>query len=218
MRGAFVAAAVAVAVLLAGRGGGREVAATVDGRSIPRSQVAALLAHVQEEFGHEGKRFPAPGTAAYRLLSNQALDLLVYRAELDRSAAQLGISVSDAEVEAALQSRARDSQRGAEPPGLEDAAFRKDGLREAFLYRRIYDHVTADVRVPRAQVERAYRQRRELFGAQGMTPAAARRQMARDLETAAKNARMARWVSSMKARFRARIVYREGFSAPGSNS
>jgi hypothetical protein len=206
--------ATAAAVLVLAGCGATEVAATVDGRTISAGRVEAILEHAGEEYGREGKHFPAPGTGAYRLLSDQALDLLVYRAELEQSAAQLGVTVADDEVEARLQGREDDAGEEGEAGGKDDERIREEAVRSSLLYRRIYDRVADGIRVRPAQVDRVYKRRRDLYGTQGLSSAEGRRQVARDLETAARNARMARWVAAMRARFAPKIAYHEGFSAP----
>jgi hypothetical protein len=204
-----------LALVLAGCGGGEETAATVAGETISTAQVEAVLEHAKEEFDREGKQFPEPGTAEYRDLRNQALALLVYREELVQSAYVFGISVDERQVEEGLRA-SRGSEQGEEreQEGSENPAFRAGGLREAILYRRIYARVTRDLRVGPGQVERYYERHRARYLGQGRTLGEARSEIARDLLVAAKNARMARWVTAMKRSFTAKVVYGKGFSLP----
>ncbi len=202
-----------LAFSLAGCGGEDETAATVGGTKISKERVERVLEHAREEFEREGKVFPTKGTAEYRQLSDQALALLVYREELEQSAKRLGIAVDDEEVER-LQRESRQGEEG-EPEAGEDDELRADSIRSSLLYRRIYERITRGLRVSPARVEQYYARHRDLFRSQGRTLAEARAQIERDLLGAARNARMARWVSAMRRSFAPKVVYGKGFSAPG---
>jgi SurA-like protein len=203
-------AAAAVLVLLAGCGGTR-AAAMVNGTKISGEDVERVLEHAEEEFRREGKTFPEPGTAEYAQLRAQALALLVYQEELDQKARALGVTVDESVVEARLKATRGREEEG--EGGSEDERFREAAIRSSLLYRRIYERIGWDLRITPAQVEGYYAKHRDQFRTQGLTLAETRPRIARDLLTAAKNARMARWVSEMRREFAPKIVYGKGFVA-----
>jgi hypothetical protein len=91
--------AVALLVLgLAGCGGSATLARVGD-RAVTETQVQRLVDHGREEAAREGADFPTQGSDGYRALQRQALAILVARAQIEVAARQLGVAVSDAEVQ-----------------------------------------------------------------------------------------------------------------------
>jgi predicted small lipoprotein YifL len=86
-----------LALALAGCGGSGRLA-TIGDRTVTRDQVQQLVDHGRDEATREGNTFPAKGSGGYRQLEQQALAILVSRAQIARAAARLGVTVSDAEV------------------------------------------------------------------------------------------------------------------------
>jgi hypothetical protein len=93
-------AAVAVlgaTALLAGCGDDSPLA-TVAGQPINRGQVDALVEHGREEARAERRDYPERGSAEYRDLEQQALAILVSRAQIVEAAKRLGVTVTASEV------------------------------------------------------------------------------------------------------------------------
>src|SRR5579883_1361273 len=104
---ALAALVAVVAAGCGGGGGGSKVsssanAAVVSGTPITKAQVQALLDQAKKAYAVQKRPFPAAGSAAYTSLSNQALDFLVRRVEYAQKAKELGVAVTDAEVQARL--------------------------------------------------------------------------------------------------------------------
>jgi hypothetical protein len=188
-----------------------KVAAWVDGNAITALQVSDLVDHARAEAGREGNPVPQPGSDEYKALQQQALALLVYHEELEQAGAALGVRVTDAE----LKRRANAGGSGESDAGSDQTlefAFRKEGIRGALLYRRIYARITRTIRVTPREVRTYYDDHATLFRAQGRSLAAARRSIASDLRATKGNAAMARWVSQMKRSYASKVRYAAGFA------
>jgi hypothetical protein len=103
-RSAPLAAAALLALGLAGCGGGGEVA-KVGGQSVTRDQVERMVEHGQEEAKREGADYPARGSEGWRALEQEALAIIVARAQIVLAAKQLGITVSRQELDSRVTVR-----------------------------------------------------------------------------------------------------------------
>jgi len=197
----------AVAVIAAGCGS-EPPAARVAGVPIASERVEQTLQHARDEARREGRSFPKDATRAYAAMGRQALDLLVYHEELRQKAAQLGVVVSDGEIEARLG--ADEEQADGEGAGEEDDAFVRESIRGALLYQRIFDRVTAGVRVTERDIAAYYRTHASALSGRGLSLRKAGPEIARDLRATRRNAVMARWVARMRREFTGKVVYRNG--------
>jgi hypothetical protein len=199
------------AALLASGCGSEHPAARVAGTPIAKERVEAVLEHAEEEARHEGRVFPDRGTQAYEQAEHEALDLVIYHEELAKKAAQLGITVSDEEVEGLIGGKADEEPGEGEAASKEEeeegGAFAEESLRAALLYTRIYERVTAGVRVSPAEVSAYYGPRARTYRARGLSPEAARKEIARDLLTSKRTAAMAKWVARMRRDFAPQVSY-----------
>jgi hypothetical protein len=121
---------------LAGCGSSDSAVARVDGTTITRNDLDAAVDHFRQEADAEGRPFPSDGTAAFRTVERQALALLVYRAELVRSAQRLGVPVTEAEV------TSRMSVSGEESEG--STVFARNTVEAQVAYEHIYSKVTSN--------------------------------------------------------------------------
>jgi parvulin-like peptidyl-prolyl isomerase len=78
------------------------VIARVGERTLTGAELERFLAEVRASYEAHDRSFPEPGSAKYRNLTAQALELLVGRMQDELAADDLGVVVTDAEVEAAL--------------------------------------------------------------------------------------------------------------------
>jgi len=90
------AAALTVTVLLtvlagASCGASRSAAVRVGSQTISKTQLASVLAIGRSQYRSKGIPFPRPGTAEYRLLTQQALGYLVERAQAAQADPELGL-------------------------------------------------------------------------------------------------------------------------------
>jgi hypothetical protein len=189
-----------------------KVAATVAGTTISVDRVDALIRHAEREAQREGKHFPAKGSDEYKQLRRQALDLIVYHEELEQSAASLGITVTEQQLEAGGRGlREREADGTASDPG--DETFWRESFRGQFLYRRIFQRVTRGIHASARELRADYRAHAELYRLQKRSFAQARASIEANLISTKRNSAMARWVAQMRRTFEPKIEYSSQFRA-----
>jgi len=122
-----------VALAPAGCGGGQSVPASaiavVGGLPVPRADFEAQIARSRRAYAAQGKPFPAAGTAAYRHLRVLAVGLVVDRARLEVIAKRHGVTITPAQVAAAVE-RYRQQSFGADTKRFQEQ-LRQTGMTEA---------------------------------------------------------------------------------------
>jgi hypothetical protein len=182
-----------------------QTAARVGGTTISAEQVDRILEHAREEAKREGKAFPADGTANFRALQRQALDLLVYHEELAQKAATIGVSLSDRELERAVAAtRAHSSETES---GKEGEAFLKASLRGELLYRRVYERVGKSASVGEGEIRSYYQQHPEQYRQTGLSLTQAAPAIRKNLLDTKKSALMAQWIARMKSEYATKVTY-----------
>jgi hypothetical protein len=78
------------------------VIAQVGESTLTGAELERFMAEVRASYGAHDRSLPEPGSAEYRNLTGQAIELLVGRMQDELSAEELGVVVTDDEVEAAL--------------------------------------------------------------------------------------------------------------------
>lgn len=159
----------AAALLLSACGGSTGTVATVNGTAIPRTTFERLVrAQVDEATAQLDELSDAERVAAIADLQRQVLSQLIRNALIVQAAAQLGVEVTDAEVEqrwqqeaAALGSEQALRDRIAEL-GLTEAEAR-DQLRALLLQDAIAQYFTDGVVVDDEEVAARYEQDREQY-------------------------------------------------------
>ena len=111
-------AAAAVLALAAGCGGSShpkavrsDDVAVVGSESISKAQFNAVLDQARRSFKAQKRSFPKAGSAQYKALQDQALSFLVQRAEFEQKAKDLGVTVTDKQVDARLAQPLREQDR-----------------------------------------------------------------------------------------------------------
>jgi SurA N-terminal domain len=103
--------ALLVALLVAGCGGGdatssddvpSDAVAVVDGREIPRTQFDTLIEQAKRSYKSQKREFPKAGSEEYQTLRNQAVAALVQKVELEQAAEEMGIKVTDEDIDKRL--------------------------------------------------------------------------------------------------------------------
>lgn len=166
-------AVVALAAGCGGSGGGDVSSAdiaVVDSIHITRAQFDALLDQAKRNFQQQGRPFPKAGTQDYAALKNQAVTVLVQQAERQVGAEQMGIKVSDAQVDSRLKQIKAQYFGGSEAKyqaqlkkqGLSDAQVRAD-VKSQLIAEKIFADVTKGVTVSDADVHEYYLQHPQLY-------------------------------------------------------
>src|SRR5688572_4612927 len=97
------AALAALTLVVAGCGDSDEVpanaVAVIDGTTITKESLDELLARAKTSYTQQKREFPKAGTPEYQSLQNQAVAYLVQREQYAREAEELGIEVTEADVD-----------------------------------------------------------------------------------------------------------------------
>lgn len=153
----FIPLAAAVALVAAGCGGGgvpKDAVAVVKGDSVATSEFEGLLAQAKKSYASQKRTFPKAGTPEYQTLRNQAVAFLVQRVEFEQKLNDLGVSVTDKQVDERLaqikkQYFANDEKRYQKQltdQGLTDTQVRAD-IRAQLVSEALFKEVTKDVTV-----------------------------------------------------------------------
>ena len=168
---------VVLAVLVASACGGSssqsvpaDSVAVVDGTSITTAELEALIGRAKKSYQSQKRAFPKAGTVEYQSLQTQAVAFLVQRAEYDKKADEMKLTVTDKEVAARLalikkqyysNSQATLSKQLAQQ-GLTAATFRSE-IKEKLLSEKIYESVTKSSNATNAQVVAYYNAHKSQF-------------------------------------------------------
>jgi len=163
---AVLLAALAVAVA-AGCGGSEAVptdaVAVVNGEEVPKSQLDALLARVKTSYEAQKRKFPKAGTPEYQSLQSQAVAYLVQRVEYSQEADDLGIKITDQDVDKRVAEVKKSYFKNDEKQfksqlkqqGYTLVTFRDD-VRIQLLSDKLFKQITKDVKVTDKDIEAYY--------------------------------------------------------------
>ena len=169
LRFLFLPLLLAAALLVAGCGGGsqsvpNDAVAVVNGTPITKAQFAALLASARASYTARKTAFPKAGTAAYKSLQDQAMTYLVQQAELAQKGKDLGVTVTDKDVQTRLAQIKK--QYFGDDQSKYLAQLKAQGLTEPelliqlraqILSERLYAKITSPVTVTAAAVAAYYK-------------------------------------------------------------
>jgi foldase protein PrsA len=148
----------------------------VGGDTITKDDFNQTLDQAKRSYAAQHKPFPKPGTSTYGAIRAQIITFLVERSEYTQKANDLGIKVSDADVEARLnqikqQYFGSSTTPGQKPKtkaqieklyqqqlkaqGLTDKDV-KDGIRSQLIREKISEKVTKDVSVSDGDAKKYY--------------------------------------------------------------
>jgi parvulin-like peptidyl-prolyl isomerase len=163
------------ALVLAGCGGDSDdvpsdAVAIVAGEPIAKTDFDALMRRAEAGAKAQGRKFPAAGTPEYAQLKRQALDILTQREEYEQQADDLGVKVTDEDVDKRLDSLKKQYFSGNEKryeaqlksSGITEADLKED-IRSQLVAEKIYNKVTADVKVTDNDVTSYYNQHKDQY-------------------------------------------------------
>jgi foldase protein PrsA len=165
----------AAALVAAGCGGSGSVpdgvVAVVDGTEIPRSDLEALIDQAKASLQSQQQEFPKVGTQEYLAYQQQLVAFLVRKAEWEQAAEELGVKVTDADVEKVRKQILKERFSGDEKKladALEELGFTEESFRETLavsaLSDKLFKAVTKDVKVTDTEALTYYTQNAELYG------------------------------------------------------
>jgi foldase protein PrsA len=179
---ALIAVAVAAATLAAGCGSnnpsvGANDVAVVGDQTISKEQFDRLLDQAKRNYAANKQPWPETGTPQYVALRKQAMQFLVQRAEFEQKADDMGIKVTDDDVDKQLatikaqyfgKSGKCDStcekkfQAELKKQGLTLDSVRQD-VRASVIQNKIYEKVTAGAQVSDKEIADYYKKNKQQY-------------------------------------------------------
>lgn len=163
------------ALVAAGCGGTDDVppdaVAIVDGTVITKTELDELLGRAEKSYAAQKREFPKAGTSEYTALQNQAVAYLVQRAEYDKEAEKLGVTVTPADLDKRIAEVTKEFFGGDKKKleaqlvqqGYTDASFRDD-ITAQILSEKIFEKITAEtVVVTDDDVKRYYEENKAQY-------------------------------------------------------
>lgn len=173
---AVAALALSAALVAAGCGSGSGdvpdgAIAVVDGTEISKAELDTLVDQAKAGFEAQQQEFPKVGTQEYLAYQQQLVAFLVRKAEWEKAAVELGVTVTDADIEKVRKQILNERFSGdekkladaIEEQGLTEETFR-DTLEVAALSDKLFQAVTKDVKVTDTEALTYYTQNAEQYG------------------------------------------------------
>ena len=157
------------ALLAAGCGGtstaslGSDDVAVVGSQEVTKDQFQTLMARAKKSYDTQKRDFPKAGSTEYEQLKGQAITFLVQQAEVEEQAEQLGVDVSDKDVDKEIARYKKQFYGGSDEryekavkqQGLTDEEAR-DAIRQQLVSKRVFDKVTGNIKVTDADINAYY--------------------------------------------------------------
>lgn len=173
-----LAAVLAASFVVAGCGGGGSgggslgsgIAANVAGEEISQTQLDEVIAQAESRLKSQGQKIPAAGSQEYQAFQQNALQFLVQRVQFEQKAEELGVSVSDKEIDERLKrvitqffgGSQKKYEQSLQKQGITDQQVR-DELRSTLLSEKIFEKVGSNVKVTDAEIQAYYDSHPELY-------------------------------------------------------
>jgi parvulin-like peptidyl-prolyl isomerase len=146
--------------------------AVVNGTEIAKQDLDDLIAQAKKGYAAQKQEFPKAGTPEYQSLQTQYVAYLVELEEFRQEAEELGIEVSDKDIDAAEQDLIKtrfDGKRAEYVKALETQGFTPEEYREkalavSALSKKLFDEVTRDVQVTEEEIVAYYTQNQSQYG------------------------------------------------------
>ncbi len=170
-----VALLLAIVLVAAGCGGGSksvssDSVAVVGGDQITKSEFNFLIAGAKSQALAAKATFPKPGTADYKTLQDKAMAYLVQEKELEQKAKDLGVEVTDADVDKQIAQIRKQYFGGSETAF--QAQLKQQGFtlpllkiyqRGNLLSDKLYKKITADAKVTDAEIQKSYNENKTQY-------------------------------------------------------
>jgi foldase protein PrsA len=175
-------ALVGIATLASGCGSskpsvGANDVAVVGDTVISKEQFDRLLDQARQSYKTQGQKFPQAGTTQYTALRRQAMEFLVRRVEFEQKANDLGVKITDADVEKQLGTiKAQYFGKGGKcdakceqkyrtqikRQGLTDAQVHED-VRASVVQNKLYTKVTEGTTVSNKEIDADYKKSKNQY-------------------------------------------------------
>src|SRR5262245_52482747 len=173
----FVFLSIAIALVAAACGGSGSSSSLPDGviaqvkdEQITQDQLNEVLDQAKRSYIAQKRTFPKAGTSDYQALVQSAVQFLVQRVQYEQKAAELGVKVTDADVQKRLDQIKKQYFGGKEAryraalkkQGLTDKEVR-ESIRAQLIQEGISKKVTAGITVTDDEVHSYYLQHPQLY-------------------------------------------------------
>jgi parvulin-like peptidyl-prolyl isomerase len=168
-------AALAGVVVLAGCGSDKEsvptnAVAVVGDETITKAEFDKLIDQAKGSYKTQKRKFPEAGSQEYEALRGQAMQFLVQRAQFEQEADDLGIKVSDEDVDKRLKDLIKQYFGGSKAKyekqlkqqGLSEDQVRAD-VQAQLIQEKIYNQVTKEVKVDSAAIAASYKKNKSQY-------------------------------------------------------
>jgi parvulin-like peptidyl-prolyl isomerase len=168
-------AALAGVVVLAGCGSDKEsvptnAVAVVGDETVTKAEFDKLIDQAKGSYKTQKRKFPEPGSQEYEALRGQAMQFLVQRAQFEQEADDLGIKISDEDVDKRLKDLIKQYFGGSKAKyekqlkqqGLSEDQVRAD-VRAQLIQEKIYNQVTKEVKVDSAAIAASYKKNKAQY-------------------------------------------------------
>ena len=166
-----------VALAAAAGGGGSDSVpsgsiAIVDGTEISKADLDELIAQAKNGYKSQNQDFPKAGTPDYQAIQTRYVAYLVELEELRQAAEELGISVTEKDVDAAeekliderFDGKRADYEKALEKQGFTAEQYRENALKVPILSTKIFDEVTKGAKVTDQEILEYYTQNQSQYG------------------------------------------------------
>jgi foldase protein PrsA len=170
-----VALLLAIVLVAAGCGGGSakvgsDSVAAVGSDQITKSEFNFLIAGAKSQALAAKATFPKPGTADYKTLQDKAMAYLVQEKELEQKGKDLGVEVTDADVDKQIAQIKKQYFGGSEKAF--QAQLKQQGFtlpllkiyqRGNLLSDKLYKKITGDAKVSDAEIQKYYNENKTQY-------------------------------------------------------
>ncbi len=147
-----------------------EAIAVVGDREIPKSEYDRLLKQAEATYKARQQEFPEAGTPEFAQLRNAIVTSLVEQAQFEIAAEELGVTVTDQDLEKRLDELKEQFFEGdeqaykdeLEKQGLTEEQVLKD-LRARMVSEKVFEDVTSEVEVSDQDIQAYFEQNKEQF-------------------------------------------------------
>jgi parvulin-like peptidyl-prolyl isomerase len=166
-----------LALAAAACGGGSDTVpsgaiAVVDGTEISQDDLDQLITQAKRGYEAQKQEFPKAGTPEYQSIQTQYVAYLVELEEFRQASDELGVSVTEKDIEDAEQEliksrfdgKRAEYEKALEAQGFTAEQYREKALAVSALSKKIFDEVTKDAKVTEQEILAYYTQNQSQYG------------------------------------------------------
>jgi parvulin-like peptidyl-prolyl isomerase len=172
----LVVSSLAFVLLVAACGGGKTATlhsgdvAVVGGQAITQDDFNSLMGRAKKSYEARKTPFPKPGTSAFESLKGQAITFLVQRAEFQQKADDMGIHISNKQIDDRINQLKKQFYGGSEKKYEQTLAQQgltpdraRDEVKAQLVSEALYNKVTSNVKVSDKAISEYYASHKSLY-------------------------------------------------------